>query len=110
MKNEEELRNPQKTSANTFLPGSGIRDIQPSRREVLRAVGVAGAATIAGAFALKSPVAMAQSPSSSPSSSTSKVNPFKDPSYAEGMRERMQQFIRGGADPEATRAIFAEMT
>jgi hypothetical protein len=110
MKNADELRNPQETSANTFLPVPGIRKIQPSRRELLRAAGVAGAATIAGAFALKGPLAMAQSSSYSPSSSTSNVNPFKDPSYAEGARQRMQAFIGGGADPEATRAIFAKMT
>src|ERR1700722_7556732 len=110
MKNEDELRNPQETSANTFIPGPGIRNVQPSRQELLRATGLAGAATIAEAFALKSPVAMAQSSSSSPSSSTSKVNPFKDPSYAEGARQRMQQLIGGGADPEATRAIFAKIT
>jgi esterase FrsA len=52
---------------------------------------------------------MAQS-SSSASSSIAKVNPFKDPRYAEGARQRMQAFIRGGADPEATRAIFAKLT
>ncbi len=110
MKNADELQNSQETSANTFNPAPGLNKIQPSRRELLRAAGVAGAATIAGAFALKGPVAMAQSSSSSPSSSTSTVNPFKDPSYAEGARQRMQQFIGGGADPEATRAIFAKMT
>jgi hypothetical protein len=105
MKNADEFRNTQETSANTFLPAPEIHNIQPSRRELLRAAGVAGAATIAGAFALKGPVAMAQSSSSSPSSSTSAVNPFKDPSYAEGARQRMQQFIGGGADPEATRSV-----
>jgi esterase FrsA len=107
MKNADELRNPQETTANTFLPGPGIHKIQPSRRELLRA---AGAATIAGAFALKGPLAMAQSSSSAPASSPSKVNPFKDPSYAEGARQRLQGFIGGGADPEAARAIFAKMT
>jgi dienelactone hydrolase len=42
--------------------------------------------------------------------STIKVNPFKDPAYAEGARQRLQQFIGGGADPEAARAIFAKLT
>ena len=110
MKNADELRNTQETGAETFLPAPGISKVQSSRRELLRAAGVAGAATITGAFALKTPIAMAQSSSNSPSSSTSSVNPFKDPSYAEGARQRMQQFIGGGADPEATRAIFAKMT
>jgi dienelactone hydrolase len=53
---------------------------------------------------------MAQRSSSSPSSSSGAVNPFKDPSYAEGARQRMQAFIGGGADPEATKAIFAKLT
>jgi esterase FrsA len=110
MKKPDELRNPQEANANAFLTAPEIRKIQPSRRELLRAAGVAGAATIAGTFALKGPLAMAQSSSYSPSSSTSNVNPFKDPSYAEGARQRMQAFIGGGADPEATRAIFAKMT
>src|ERR1700747_953110 len=103
MKKADELRNPQETSASTFLPAPEIRKIQSSRREMLRAAGVV---TIAGTFALKAPLAMAQSSSYSPSSSTSNVNPFKDPSYAEGARQRMQAFIGGGADPEATRAIL----
>jgi len=110
MKNADELPNPQETSANAFLTAPGTRKIQPSRRELLRAAGVAGAATIAGTFALKGRLAIAQSSSYSPSSSTSNVNPFKDPSYAEGARQRMQAFIGGGADAEATRAIFAKMT
>jgi esterase FrsA len=110
MKNADELRNPQETGANTLLPAPDMLKIQPSRRELLRAVGEASAATIAGAFALRGPLAMAQSSSSAPSSSIFKVNPFKDPSYAEGARQRMQGFIGGGADPEATRAIFAKMT
>jgi esterase FrsA len=109
-KNEGELRNPQGTGANSVPPGPALRNLQPSRRELLRAAGVAGSATIAAAFALKSPVAMAQGSSSSTSSSTSTVNPFKDPAYAEGARQRMQQFISGGADPDVTRAIFAKMT
>jgi esterase FrsA len=86
---------------------------QPSRREVLRAVGAASAvtaATVAGAFALGSSVAIAQSSASSGSSSGSKVNPFKDPAYAAGARQRMQEFIGGGADPEVTKAIFAKLT
>jgi esterase FrsA len=110
MKNSDELRNPQEADANAFLPAPGIHKLQPSRRELLRAAGVAGAATIAGAFARGGSLAMAQSSSNSPSSPNSKVNPFKDPSYAEGMRQRMQQFIGGGADPDVTRAIFAKMT
>ena len=110
MKNADELRNPQETSANTSLPAPGIDNIQPSCRELLRAAGVAGAAAVTGALALKGPLAMAQSSSPSPSSSSSNVNPFKDPSYAEGARQRMQAFIGGGADPEATRAIFAKLT
>ena len=109
MRNEDKLRNQQETRSNAFLAEPGIRNIQPSRRELLRAAGLAGSATIAAALALKGPVAMAQSSSSS-ISPTSKVNPFKDPAYAEGARQRMQQFIGEGADPEATRAIFAKMT
>jgi len=107
MKNADELRNQQETSAKSFLHAPGICKFQPSRRELLRA---AGAATIAGTFPLKGPLAMAQASSYSPSTSTSNVNPFKDPSYAEGARQRMQAFIGGGADPEATRAIFAKLT
>lgn len=110
MKNADELRNPQGTSEEAFLPASGTRRIKTSRRELLRAAGVAGAATIAGGFALTGPLAMAQSSPASPSSSNPKVNPFKDPSYAEGARQRLQQFIGEGADPDAARAIFAKMT
>jgi hypothetical protein len=88
----------------------------------VRGAAVAGAAMIAGAFRLTD-LAMAQSPSSpAPSSSSStsatylyqtiKVNPFKDPAYAEGARQRLQQFVGGAnsAEAEAGRAIFAKMT
>jgi hypothetical protein len=61
MKNEDELQNPQETRANTFLPAPGIRKTQSSRRELLRAAGVAGVATIAGALELNAPLAMGQS-------------------------------------------------
>ncbi len=107
MKNADELRNSQEASANGSLVAPEKNNIQTSRRELLRAAGAAGAATIAGALALKAPLAMAQG---SPSSPGSKVNPFKDPSYAEGARQRLQAFIGGGADPEAAKAIFAKMT
>src|ERR1700689_2183339 len=110
MKNTDEFRNPQEKSAKASLPAPEISKFQPSRRELLQAVGAAGAATIAGNFALQDPLAMAQSSSHSPSSSTPKVNPFQDPSYAEGARQRIQQFIGGGADPDATKAIFAKLT
>jgi esterase FrsA len=110
MKNADELRNPQATAKNTFQTSPGIGKIQSSRRDLLRAAGVAGAATITGAFALNSPLALAQSSSTSPSSPSTKVNPFKDPSYAEGARQRLQQFSGGGNDPEAAKAIFAKMT
>lgn len=106
MKNEDELRNPQQTRANTPGDVPDAPALQPSRRELLRA-GVAGSAAIAAALAFKAPAAMAQSSSSA---SASKVNPFTDPAYAEGARQRMQQFISEGADPDATRAIFAKMT
>jgi esterase FrsA len=106
MKNEDELRNAQETNANGLLSEQGMRNLQPSRRELLR-TGVAGSAAVAAAFALKGPAAMAQNSSSS---SASKVNPFTDPTYAEGARQRMQQFIGEGADPEATRAIFAKIS
>jgi esterase FrsA len=108
MKRSGELQDGQ--DANTSLDVPRISKIQRTRREVLRAAGLAGAATIAGPIALRSRIVMAQSSPDSPYSSTSKVNPFKDPSYAEGARQRMQQFIGGGADPEATRAIFAKLT
>ena len=57
-------------------------------------------------------------PSSSSSTSASylyqtiKVNPFQDPAYAEGARQRLQQFVGGAnrAEAEAGRAIFAKMT
>jgi esterase FrsA len=113
MTNVHEFRNPQETAANTSAPLPEIRKIQPSRRELLRAVGAAGVAAVAGA-ALRGPLAMAQSLAASSAASTIastiKVNPFKDPAYAEGMRQRMQQFSGGGADPEAVKAIFAKMT
>jgi dienelactone hydrolase len=110
MKNADELRNPEETGANAPLSAPDARKAQPSRRELLRALGVAGAATITGALMHGAPLAMAQSSSSSLYSSTSKVNPFKDPAYAEGARQRMQQFIGGTGDPENTKAIFAKMT
>jgi esterase FrsA len=110
MKNADELKNPRETGAIDSLPAQEIGKAQPSRRDLLRTLGVAGAATITGAFSSGVPLAMAQSSSSSSSSPASKVNPFKDPSYAEGMRQRIQQFSGGGADPEVTKAIFAKMT
>jgi esterase FrsA len=110
MKNADELKNPRETGAIDSLPAQEIGKAQPSRRDLLRTLGVAGAATITGAFTQGAPLAMAQSSSSSSSSPASKVNPFKDPSYAEGMRQRIQQFSGGGADPEVTKAIFAKMT
>jgi esterase FrsA len=110
MKNANELRNTQAMIENTSQPAPGISGIQTSRRDLLRAAGMAGAATIAGAFAGSAPLAMAQSSSSSPASPSTKVNPFKDPSYAEGARQRLQQFSGGGNDPEAAKAIFAKMT
>src|ERR1700726_4906382 len=102
MKNADELRNPQETSANPSSSSPQVRKIQPSRRDLLRGAAVAGAATIAGAFRLTD-LAMAQGPSSPAPSSTSasylyqtiKVNPFKDPAYAEGARQRLQGFIGG---------------
>jgi len=123
MKNERELRNAQISIANQSSSWPEVRKNQPSRRELLRGAAVAGAATIAGAFRLTD-LAMAQSPSSAaPSSSSStsasylyqtiKVNPFKDPAYAEGARQRLQQQFVGGAnsaEAEAGRAIFAKMT
>ena len=107
MKNKFERRDTEETCANISNLAPGTSKMHSSRRELLRAVGAAGAATIAGGFALNASPATAQSASSS---STSKVNPFKDPSYAEGARQRMQAFIGGGADPEATKAIFAKLT
>ena len=122
MKNADELRNAQETSANPSLSSQEVRKNQRSRRDLLRGAAVAGAATIAGAFRLTD-LAMAQGPSSpAPSSSSStsasylyqtiKVNPFKDPAYAEGARQRLQGFIGGAdsAEAEAGRAIFAKMT
>src|ERR1700675_3889810 len=122
MKNADELPNPRETSPNPSSSSPELRKNQPSRRDLLRGAAVAGAATIAGAFRLTD-LAMAQGPSPpAPSSSSStsasflyqtiKVNPFKDPAYAEGARQRLQGFV-GGADSdqaEAGRAIFAKMT
>ena len=112
MKQEQEARNSQ-ADENFSQSLREMRKGQPSRREVLRAVGAASAvtaATVAGAFPLGTPVTLAQGSASSGSSSGSKVNPFKDPAYAAGARQRMQEFIGGGADPEVTKAIFAKLT
>lgn len=109
MKDLDPVHEP-RTGKNTVASTPETRTIQTSRRELLRAVGVAGAATIAGAFAVGGPLAMAQDSPSSSASSGSKVNPFKDPAYAAGARQRMQEFIGGGADPEVTHAIFAKLT
>jgi len=95
------------------------RKIQPSRRELLRGIGVVGAAAITGAIRITDLVMAQSAPASSSlpasvSSSASylysaiKVNPFKDPAYAEGARQRLQQF--SGPDPEGARAIFAKLT
>jgi hypothetical protein len=122
MKNARELRNAQVSIANPSSSSPEVRKNQPSRRDLLRGAAGAGAATIAGALRLTD-LAMAQSPSSAaPSSSSStsasylyqtiKANPFKDPAYAEGARQRLQQFVGGAnsAEAEAGRAIFAKMT
>src|SRR5260221_8718344 len=37
------------------------------------------------------------------------VNPFKDPSFAEGRKQRLREFVGRGADPEAAAAIFDKM-
>ena len=37
-------------------------------------------------------------------------NPFTDPSYADGAKMRLGEFINRGADPDAAKAIFARMT
>lgn len=109
MKDPDQL-NQLQTGENGRLSLPETRTIPPSRRELLQAVGAAGAVTIAGAFAVGGPLAMAQSSVSSSSSSGSKVNPFKDPAYAAGARQRMQEFIGGGADPEVTKSIFSKLT
>src|SRR5580700_5282854 len=122
MKNARELRNAQESIVNPSSSSSEGRKDQPSRRDLLRGAAVAGAATMAGAFRVTD-LAMAQSfPSPAPSSSSStsasylyqtiKVNPFKDPAYAEGARQRLQQFVGGAnnADADAGRAIFAKLT
>src|SRR5450631_260496 len=116
MKNTRELRNAHESIANPSSSSPEVRKNQPSRRDLLRGAAVAGAATIAGAIRVTD-LAMAQSPSSSSASAsylyqTIKVNPFKDPAYAEGARQRLQGFIGGAdsAEAEAGRAIFAKMT
>ena len=43
MKNADELRNPEETGAHASLSAPDARKAQPSRRELLRALGVAGA-------------------------------------------------------------------
>ena len=122
MKDARELRNPRESIANPSSSSLEVGKNQPSRRDLLRGAAVAGAATIAGAIRLTD-LAFAQGPSSpAPSSSSStsasylyetiKVNPFKDPAYAEGARQRLQEFVGGANNPEAEagRAIFAKMT
>src|SRR4051812_4349022 len=115
MKNTDKLRNPQEPGA----PATHRRT-QPSRRELLRGMGVAGAAAITGAIRVtdlamaQSKPALAASPSSSSSASylysTVKVNPSKDPAYAEGARQRLESFLGPSGDPDAARAIFAKLT
>ena len=111
MKREDKARNLQ-TGQRSSPSALEIRNNQPSRRDLLRAVGAVSASTFAGAFAFNGELGMAQSAQSSGSASASgaKVNPFKDPAYAVGARTRMQEFIGGGADPEVTHAIFAKLT
>jgi len=91
---------------------------KPSRRDVLRTLGVAGAAAITGAIRVTD-LAMAQPKPEIPASvyssatylySSVKVNPFKDPAYAEGARQRLQSFLGASGDPEAAKAIFAKLT
>src|SRR5579872_7181766 len=119
MKHARELRNPQESIANPSSPSPQFPANRTSRRDLLRGAAVAGAATIAGAFRLTD-LALAQSRSSPAPSSNSaaylyqtiKVNPFQDPAYAEGARQRLQQFVGGAnsAEAEAGHAIFAKMT
>jgi esterase FrsA len=110
MKNPDELRNPQETSTDTSSRAPEACKLQPSRRDLLKAAGAVGAVTLAGGFAFKGPLAMAQISFPTQTASMVKVNPFKDPSYAEGARQRLQQAIGSGVDPAAARAVFAKMT
>jgi hypothetical protein len=79
----------------------------------LKVAGAAGAAAaIASVIRVTDLAAMAQGPTSPTGAqylySSIKVNPFKDPAYAEGMRQRLQQM--SGGDPEGAKAVFAKMT
>jgi esterase FrsA len=122
MKNADEFRKPQRDSPDTSLGSPKTEKLQLSRRELLRGIGVASAAALTGAIRVTD-LAMAQNMSTSsalPSSVSSsasylysqiKVNPFKDPAYAEGARQRLAGFSGpNGADPEAAKAIFAKLT
>ena len=80
---------------------------------MLRGVGIAGAAAITGTIRVTDLAALAppkpEIPAGVSSSATYlyssvKVNPFKDPAYAEGARQRLAQL--GNADPEGANAIF----
>lgn len=71
---------------------------------------VAGAGSVTEAFTPAAVRAEARNSAPSSSSTAPKVNPFKDPSYADGARQRMQELIGRGADPQATREIFAKLT
>jgi esterase FrsA len=42
--------------------------------------------------------------------SSADVNPFTDPSYADGAKMRLGEFVNRGVDPEVVKAIFARMT
>ena len=109
MKNADELHNAHEIDAEPSPLSSS--KAQPSRRELLRVAGVAGAAAIAGVFRVTD-LAMAQAPPSPAGAkylySSIKVNPFKDPAYAEGARQRLQQM--SGGDPEGAKAVFAKLT
>ncbi len=116
MKSADELRNPKQTRAGTAPAERPAGNRQPSRREVLRGIGIAGAAAITGAIRVtdlaiaqsKPATSVAADSSASYLYSTIKVNPFKDPAYAEGARQRLQQL--SGVDPEGAKAIFAKLT
>src|SRR4051812_2962445 len=116
MTNADEVSKGQETMAD--VSEQSKNGPKPSRRDVLRTLGVAGAAAITGAIRVTD-LAMAQPKPEIPASvyssatylySSVKVNPFKDPAYAEGARQRLQSFLGASGDPEAAKAIFAKLT
>ncbi|MEQ1946386.1 MAG: alpha/beta hydrolase, partial [Bryobacteraceae bacterium] len=88
------------------MPENTALDLSPVSRREFFARAAAGAAVLSALTGPLAPQLRAQKATGA----SGMTNPFTDPSFAEGRRMRLREFVGRGADPEATEAIFKKMT